>query len=98
MPYNLTLKWNLINKTNRKENITRDIEIKSKQAVSRGEMRGHNGGKGEGIMGRKEGGNNSKGYIDKTKGGGWNQVSEVGITGVRGRGGGTMQTIVFEQQ
>ena len=36
LPYDLTYKWNLINKTN-KQNITRDIEIKNKLTVTRGE-------------------------------------------------------------
>ena len=36
IPYDLTYKWNLFNKTN-KQNITRDIEIKNKLTVTRGE-------------------------------------------------------------
>ena len=39
IPYGLTFNRNLINKT-RKQNITRDIEIKSKQTVTRGEVGG----------------------------------------------------------
>ena len=61
IPYDLTYKWNLINKTN-KQNITRDIEIKNKLIVTRGEVRG--------IMVRKGGRvfrNNYKGHMDKTK-------------------------------
>ena len=34
-----------------KENITRDIEIKNNLAVTRGEVGGDNGGKGEGFSG-----------------------------------------------
>ena len=36
IPYDITYKWNLINKTS-KQNITRDIEIKNKLTVTRGE-------------------------------------------------------------
>ena len=36
IPYDLTYKWNLINKTS-KQNITRDTEIKNKLTVTRGE-------------------------------------------------------------
>ena len=36
IPCDLTYKWNLINKTN-KQNRTRDIEIKNKLTVTRGE-------------------------------------------------------------
>ena len=42
IPYDLTYKWNLINKTNRKQNRNRDIEIKNKLLVTKGE-----GGEGE---------------------------------------------------
>ena len=45
IPYDLTNKWNLINKTS-KQNITRDSEIKNKLTVIRGEVGGDNGGKG----------------------------------------------------
>ena len=44
IPYDLTYKWNLINKTN-KQNITRDTEIKTNLTVPRGEVGGDNGGK-----------------------------------------------------
>ena len=50
IPYDLTFKWNLINKTN-KQNITRDIEIKNKLTVSRGEVGRDDGGKrGKGFQ------------------------------------------------
>ena len=49
MPYDLTYKWNLINKTS-KENVTTDIEIKSKLMVTRGEVGGDNGRKGGGAV------------------------------------------------
>ena len=39
IPYDLTDKWNLINKT-MKQNITRDIEIKNKLTVTREEGEG----------------------------------------------------------
>ena len=44
IPYDLTYRWNLINKTN-KQNITRDIEIKNNLTVTRGEVGGDNGAK-----------------------------------------------------
>ena len=45
IPYDLTFKWNLINKTNKQANITRDMETKNKRTVTRGEVGGDNGGK-----------------------------------------------------
>ena len=45
IPYDLTFKWDLFNKTNKQENITRDIEIKNNLTVTRGKLRGNNGGK-----------------------------------------------------
>ena len=62
IPYDLTFKWNLINKTN-KQDRTRDMEIKNKLTVTRGEE--------EGIMGLKEWRvyrNNYKGHMDNNKG------------------------------
>ena len=51
IPCDLTYKWNLINKT-RKQNITRDIEIKNKLTVTRGWRERDNGGnKGKGHQG-----------------------------------------------
>ena len=51
IPYDLTFKWNLINKTNKQENITRDIEIKNKLTVTKGEVGGDNGVKrGKGFQ------------------------------------------------
>ena len=44
IPYDLTYKWNLINKTS-KQNITRALEIKNQLTVSSGEVGGDNGGK-----------------------------------------------------
>ena len=38
-----------MNKTN-KQNITRDNEIKNKLTVTRGEVGGENGGKGENVV------------------------------------------------
>ena len=37
MPCDLTYKWNLINKQTSKQNITRNIEIKTKLTVTRGQ-------------------------------------------------------------
>ena len=55
-------------------------------------MGGDSGGKGGRIFR-----NYYKGHIDKTKGG-WKQGREVGMAGVEGSGGGSMQTTVLEQQ
>ena len=62
-----------------KQNITRDIEIKNKLTVTGGVVGGNNGGKGGRVFR-----NNYKGHLDKSKGGGWDQGREVGITGVGG--------------
>ena len=43
--YDLTFNWNLMNKQISKPNITKDIEIKNKLTVTKGEMGGENGGK-----------------------------------------------------
>ena len=43
IPYDLTYKWNLINKESSKQNTTRDMEIKNNLTVTRGER--DNGGK-----------------------------------------------------
>ena len=40
IPYDLTFKWNLINKTG-KQNITRDIKIKKNLTIARGEGGGN---------------------------------------------------------
>ena len=42
--------------------------------------------------------NNSKGYMDKTKGPGVEAREGVGLAGVGGSCGGKMQTTVIEQQ
>ena len=81
MPYDLTCKGNLINKTS-KQNITRDIEIKNKLTVARGEVGVRQWGN-EGEESR----NMYKGPMDKVKAGkdrGW----EVRMAGVEGNGGG----------
>ena len=46
IPYDLTFKWNPINKTKKQGNITRDIEINNNLTVTRGEMGGDSKGKG----------------------------------------------------
>ena len=61
-----------------KQNITRDIEIKNKLTITRGELGGDNG--------RKVFRNNYKGQMDKTKGKGWKQGREVDLAG-GGNGG-----------
>ena len=58
--YDLTFKWNLINKTNKQVNYNRDIEIKNKLTVARGQ--GDTGEKGEGSSR-----NMHKGHMDKAK-------------------------------
>ena len=45
IPDDLTSKWILINKTNSKKNITRDMEIKNKLTVTKGEEGVSNRGK-----------------------------------------------------
>ena len=45
IPYDLTYKWNLIKKQTREQNITRDIEIKNKLTITRGEGGGDDGEK-----------------------------------------------------
>ena len=40
IPYDVTYKWNLINKTNKQQNINRDIEIKQKLTVTKGKRGG----------------------------------------------------------
>ena len=43
----LTCKWNLINTQTSKQNITRDTEVKNKLTLTREEVGGDDGGKGE---------------------------------------------------
>ena len=51
MPYDLIYKWNLIKKTS-EQNRSRDIEIKNKLTVTRGEIERDNGvKKGKGHQG-----------------------------------------------
>ena len=45
IPYDLTYKWNLIKKQTSEQNRTRDMEIKNKLTMTRGEWGGDNGGK-----------------------------------------------------
>ena len=82
IPYDLTFNWN-ITKEKSKQNITRDIEIKNNLTVTRGEGGWDNEGK---VF--------SGTTIKDT----WRQGREVGLTGVRGIGGGEMQRTVTEQQ
>ena len=63
IPCDLTYKWNLIKQTS-KQNITRDIEIKNKLTITRGEMGGDNGRKIEEGPSR----NMYKGHMGKAKG------------------------------
>ena len=47
IPYDLTFNWNIINRRKKnKQNITRDIEVKSNLTIARGEWGGDNGGEG----------------------------------------------------
>ena len=57
-------KWNLIKNQTRKQNITRNIEIKNNLTVTRGEVGGNNWGKGGKVFR-----NTYKGHMDKTTGG-----------------------------
>ena len=74
-----------------KQNITRDIEIKNKLTVTRGEMGGDNEGKGGRVLR-----NNYKGHMDKANG----SVGS-GEGGGDGWGSGTsgekIQTTVLQQ-
>ena len=88
IPYDLTYKWNLINKTTSKQNVTRDIEIKHKLTVTIY------------CWGKEEEGwlrNMYKGPMDKAKGG-WDPGWEVGTAGEGENGRGKMGTTVLEQQ
>ena len=76
-----------------KQNITRDIEIKNKLTVTRGEVEVGNGGRKGGGLSR----NMYKGHMDKAKWG-YDKEWEVGMAGVEGSGGGKMETTVLEQQ
>ena len=42
IPYDLTYKWNLTTKQTSRQNTTRNIEIKNKLTVTRGEVGGNN--------------------------------------------------------
>ena len=46
MPYDLTFNWNIINKRKKKQNITRDIEIKNIVTIATGEWGGDSGERG----------------------------------------------------
>ena len=46
IPYDLTFNRNLINITNKEENMTKDTEIENRLTLTRGERGGDNGGKG----------------------------------------------------
>ena len=46
MPYDLTFNWNIINKRKKKQNITRDIEIKNIVTIATEEWGGDSGVKG----------------------------------------------------
>ena len=78
-------------KQTRNQNITRDIEIKNKVTVTKGEVGGDNGR----IRGRVFR-NMYKGHIHKTKGGKI-KGGEWGWLGQR-NGGEEMETTVLEQQ
>ena len=78
IPYDLTYKWNLINKT-KEQNRTRDREIKNKLTVHRGV----GGGGEQGIEGEGSSRNMYKGPMDKANSGGedWRWVVRVSKTG-----------------
>ena len=65
--YDLTFKWNLLNKQTSKWSITTDIEIENNLTATRREVGGDSGGKGRRVFR-----NNCKGHMDKTKVG-WNR-------------------------
>ena len=43
IPYELTFNWNIINKRKKKQNVTRDIEVKNNLTIARGEWGGDSG-------------------------------------------------------
>ena len=79
-----------LNSSFSKQNITRDIEVKSNLTIDRGEW-GWDSGEGgfQELLWRTHGQN---------PGGGWEQGREVGLAGVVGSSGEKMQTTVIEQQ
>ena len=46
IPYYLTFNWNIINRKKRKQNITRDIEVKNNLTIARVELGGDSGERG----------------------------------------------------
>ena len=76
-----------------RQNITTDIEIKNKGTVTRGEVGGDNGEKGEGFSGTT-----IKDTWTKRRRGGIRQGREVGMVGVEGKRWEGKQTTVLEQQ
>ena len=52
---------------------------------------------GKGTVGRRVFRNYYKGFMDKTKGGGWKKRREVGLPEVGGSGEEKMQTTIIEQ-
>ena len=78
------------NQQTSKQNITRDMEIKSKLTVTEGSREGDNGEK-------KSSRNRYKGLMDNAKeGNDWEW--ELVMDGVGENGGGKRETAVFEQQ
>ena len=69
-----------------KQNITRDIENKNKLTVTRGEVGGDNGGKGEGFSGTS-----MKDTCTKPRRG-WDQRREAEMAGMAGEENGDNYT------
>ena len=64
IPYDLTFNWNIINRKKRKQNITRDIEVKNNLTMDRGEWGGDSEERGlQGIIIYYS----NKGHMDKIK-------------------------------
>ena len=80
IPYDLTFNWNKSTKEKSKQNITRDIELKSNLTIARGEWGGDNGERGlQELLERTHGQN---------QGGGWRWGREVRSARVGGGGMG----------
>ena len=91
IPYDLTFNWNIINrkkKKKRKQNITRDIEVKNNLTMDRGEWGGDSEERGlQELLERTHGQN---------QGGVWRWEMEGGSAGVAWRHGEKRHTTIIE--
>ena len=85
IPYDVTYKWKLIKKTS-KQNITRDIKIKNKLTLTRGEVEGDNRGqRGKCCQGRCIRDTWTKPKGGRIKGGRWRSLGCGGVVGWKWR-------------